>query len=427
MPSRYFKNKNFLSLLLGQMFYHASHSFGWSLFPVYILSLGFSVNDFMWFYALVFLSATLSLLLVREEETRWVLVKGMLIRFAMLVLVFHFFWKWQLWIVAVAYGLFWSLFWIAYNLRYFELSSVSGTAFASALNSAISPLVSVAVPLVTGVLTVSLGYSSSLMVSAFFLFLAVLAFRKVPRRKISYDLSKSLGSVSSIWPAILVEGIWQVSFYVVMPVVTLSYLKSAISYGAFLSYVGLLGVFASFILSRLSDKYKNRSVFLYPLALLMAAFTAISSLSNSVFSWVLLVGLFNLFRAMVSPLMMAVAVDVSKNLEDVMFAREFLFMVGRLIGMSIVLASIYIFNNINLSLFFIGSLAMFYPFLVFRSGIYKELDARMRYRVHNRFRVMIKIWFSAPLMFFPSYIRRRWSSMRIFWKELKIASVLRRK
>ncbi|NOZ81380.1 MAG: hypothetical protein GXP63_06950 [DPANN group archaeon] len=420
------RNKDFLSLILGQLLYYISHWFSWAIFPVYLLANGYSFIDLVLFYLVAFFTTIVVQTFFHTRGMKRIITRGLFLRLIMVLLLVHLFFRWQLWLLAIIYGTFWSFFWVVYNIRYFELTTEGGTAFASAILASIGPIVSVLVPLLTGLLSGVIGFQTSFLLSIPFLFASWYAFKKLPAKNAEYNIVRALASMQNLKRLLFIDGFWQASYYVLIPIITLSYVHSPLGFGAFLSYLGIIGVLASFVLSRLADRYRNRSIFIYPATIFMAAFTIAAAFTDSFWGWLIVVGLFSFFRGIASPLMMTVVIDSKKDLHDAMLGRTYLLMVGRFFGTLSVLVSFSLLGSFRYSLILVGLVAAGYPFILFTTRVYDTVDRRMRYAANHRFRVMVRLFVASPLMFFPRRIRKRWPSVTQFWSDLKINRMLRR-
>lgn len=422
----YVRNRDFLSLIFGQLLYYISHKFAWAIFPIYLLFNGFETIDLAWFYLITFVTVLIIQTAVRTSGMRRIVTRSLFLRVVMVLLILKLVYAWQLWAVAVIYGVFWSFFWVVFNIRYYQLTTEGGTAFASAIASSMGPLAGVLVPFLTGIIAGSIGHSASLIISIPFILASWLSFRKLPPQKATYDLPRALASMQNLKRLLFIDGFWQTSYYLLIPVITLYFLDNVIQYGAFLSYLGIVGVLSSFVLSRLADKYKNRSIFIYPATIFLSAFTIVAAFTDTWWSWSIIVGILSFFRGMSNPLMTTVVIDTKKDLHDAMLGREYLLNVGRVAGIICSIILYYLFHDFRYALFMVGIVASFYPVVLFSTKVYEQVDKRMRYMAKDRFTVMVRLFLVSPLVFFPKHIRKHWPSVAQFWSELKINRIMRR-
>lgn len=347
------------------------------------LNLFLFYSSFVWFYT--FSYSVLPTHLFAQGVTFKELVAGQLIRFAAQLLVIPFLIyitarvSWllalissflyiflsikltsvnQFYVASIFNGFNVSLFYIFYNIAHFKNTPKDKTGFSSGLMFGVPIIIGVVTPLLSGYLkSISEGLVWSL--SALF-FLVTVFFIKFQRDfKINFNLKTAMTATAPIRIYMFLEGFWEALVFGFIPIYTLFFIKTSLGYGAYLSYIALVGAIAGLVLGKLTDKIKKRSIFLYPITIIMAATTLFFiGATNNLVMWLIITGVIQFFLPLFWNIITAFVVDIQPNLELAFVGREIYLAAGRFTGLGFVFLS-FVFEPKPFFLFFVLAVAVF--------------------------------------------------------------------
>jgi hypothetical protein len=266
-------------------------------------------------------------------------------------------------------------FWIPYNLEFFSYSTERNRAYSGSVAIVIYPVVALAVPPAAAYIWHSRGFHANMLVSICILagaLVYVVSNRSMKFRKFDYRIGEALRDLKGYRSLFFLQGLWEVTSFVGVPVFTLLYIGTELNLGFFFSYLGVLSVIATIALARLSDRMRKRTAFLYPTVIFAGGATIGLSLANSTLSWVLLVGLLNFMSLMATPFLIAVALDARVTGINMWAGRELLLNLGRAIGAGLLLTVYTTTGDYRLAFVVLGSAFLLYPVLLHRKRVYAE-------------------------------------------------------
>ncbi len=107
--------------------------------------------------------------------------------------------------------------------------------------------------------------------------------------EISYTLKTAIREIKATRIFIFIEGVWEALILGIIPIYTLYFIKTPLDYGVFLSYLALVSIIANFTLGKITDKLQKRTIFLYPLTIIMACTTILFIMVKSnIVVWIVL-------------------------------------------------------------------------------------------------------------------------------------------
>lgn len=266
-------------------------------------------------------------------------------------------------------------FWIPYNLEFFSYATERTRAYSGSVAILIYPLVALLVPPVAAYtwshhgFATNMGISISIMLGSI---LYALLNPSIKFRSFNYHIIDSLKSLRKYRTLFFLQGLWEASAFVCVPVFTLLYIGTELKLGFFFSYLGVLSVIATITLARLSDRSGRRTSYLYPTVILAAGATIAVALSRSTLWWVALVGLFNFTSIMATPFLIAVALDAKVTGMNMWAGREFLLNLGRALGSALTLAVYSLSGDYRLAFVLLGAVLLLYPCALRLKGVYAK-------------------------------------------------------
>ncbi len=256
------------------------------------------------------------------------------------------------------------LFWVPFNILYFELGK-GKEASLSSLYFAINPLFGILFPVIGGVIAQFQGFGLVFFLALIlYLILIPVAYLSIERRTFSYSLHSCLPDLKGFRTLIFIEGIYGGGIASSVAVISLFYFTKPSELGAFISATTLLSLVASFIISKVSDKSGKRKSFIALSGSALGLATTAAVLATTAIGWASAISLRNFVSALFYPFTTAIIMDKKLNLESTMVAREWLLNYGRVAGIIIVLFSSIVLSDIHLSLPLLGLVILFYPLII---------------------------------------------------------------
>ena len=275
-----------------------------------------------------------------------------------------------LWPIVFLRGLFVIYYWIPFNLLYFQLASTTKRATHSAWTVIVGPVIGSFVPILAGLVISNYSYKLLFVFGAVLNILMLLVINRIKEEKFNFDLKQSLASLKKIRAILFVEGMMHTVMFNLIPLMSLYFISKATSWGAFFSYLGLVGAVTVITFALISDKYKIRKGFLLPLSILLAISLMSLSFATDLWLWGLFVGVFCIIFNLFSPFSMTLVLDANKNNLQGWAGREIILNSGRFIIMLLAILCI-VLNQAWLIFFITGLIFLSYPILVLKKKIYQ--------------------------------------------------------
>ena len=330
------------SLFLFQIANVFAEQFGWNFIFLYAFREHFSYLQIALYFIVEYGSCVLFIPLVRRLDILKSMRYGLLLRIAAFAVILKFVWQGQLYIAALLLGGFVTLFWIPYNTRYLELTSRGNRAQSSAALFAQFAVMGATLPVAAGFLVGLYGFQLVLLVSIAALAVGLAAsFRLEPAGEMTVDIRKMLRGTRRLRGLLLCEGAWQGVFWLAVPLGLIMNLVGNEGYGAFYSFLGLLGGAASLLAGRWSDRSGSRGPMVVASALAGGAFSVAAALfTGDLAIWTAFTGLVYFSIYILFPFTFTVVAERSGSCAEAMTVRELLTNVGRVFGALAVAASL---------------------------------------------------------------------------------------
>lgn len=316
--------------------------------------------------------AALVMIVLPKMEYRWALRTGFLVR----IIAIAPFWLWPtvegIFVGAIFFGLAQPLFWVPYNLMFFEHRARSVNAGQSAIAFAVQPVLDVVAALAAGLLVTFYGYPG-LFAAAFILGLVGFpgTFKLNPRSPVKIQIWRRLSRLKGLRALMFLDGISQGIIWIGVALVTISFLDEAMDYAIFFAVLGIMGAFAALLLGRMSDKKAKRFGFIWPVALVFAVANIVSAFAASLLVWAVSRGLTTFFGLIFDPFKNAAYLDAAETVEDLYMGRELLLNSGRVAG-CILLLLFSLAGHLQAALLVAGAIAIAVPILITIGNLYPD-------------------------------------------------------
>jgi hypothetical protein len=354
-----------------QVYYGFFATLHWILVYFFLIDeLGLPVLFVLALAMFIYTIAGFVMLVLPAMEYRWSLRAGFLVR----IIAILPFWLWPtpegVFVGAIFFALAQPLFWVPYNLIFFEHRARSVNAGTSAIAFAVQPVLDVIAAVLAGLLVVQYGWSG-LFAAAFLLGIVGLpgTLRLNPRSAVRVEIWQRLKRLKRLRLMIFLDGVSQGIIWVGVAVITIVFVETATAYAAFFAVLGIMGAAASLIIGRMSDKRAKRFAFIWPVALVFGAANIVSAFAASIWVWGAARGVATFFGLVFDPFKNAVYLDVATTVEDLYMARELLLNAGRMVGVFVLMLT-FLMGSIQAAMFVAGAIAITIPILITMGDLY---------------------------------------------------------
>ena len=355
------RRRQFFNLLGFYAAYLWFRSFSSSVLSPHFANEGLTIEQMILGTLYTFVGAGLLMILTNKISARLSWGLSFIASFLSILLIMRIANPAQFYLASVISGLYIPLFYIAYNIAHYRLTPAHRTGYSSAIMFSIFPIVGLVAPLAAGWLA-EINYLYVWIFSGIFFLITFLLTKFQTNFLIKYDLVAGWRAIKSTRIIVFLQGIWEALPFGIIPVFSLHFIKSPLYYGTFIAYLSLMSVIANLVLGYLSDKFKRRLAFLYPIALTMAVATFVFPLvtANLIF-WLILTGVIQFLCPLFWNFSASWFVDQQPDHDRSMPIRELVLAIGRIVGLFFAWIS-FRFETIPVYIFyFLGVIMLLYP------------------------------------------------------------------
>lgn len=323
----------FAQLLAVYFFWLLGGVLSGSLFEVYFFDLGLSIPQIFLASVLWFVSAPVLIGVCRKLRIRRYMLLGIGAGMLGVLALYLFPSGGAAYVFRFLLGLTNFLFWIPFNIEYYNFRK-GNNAMLGTLYYSVIPALSLVVPALAGGIAATLGYSVLYAVALACNGIALaLTWRYIREKEHAYDIVSSLRSISGLRSLIFLEGFaGTLIVSVTIDLVLLNFVHGPAEFGGFISLVTVFSIAASLLTSRFSDHQQKRRPYILLSAAAFGLSAILASQAPTIALFFAAFGLIGFFRTIFLPLPFALSVDNAKSLADTMIAREFMLGLGRLAG-----------------------------------------------------------------------------------------------
>jgi hypothetical protein len=370
-------NREFRRIYVIQVMMAVADAMGMSFMMLYLVSRGFRLEQLLIATTLAFSVPVAAIAGMRRARAKVSFSIAFLVKITAYLIAMFWLSPATISLIYVSNALVLVFFWVPYNLEFFSYATEKTHAYSGSVAIVIYPLVSMVVPPIAGYTWHAHGFATNMLISTGILtglIAYVLASRSIKFRRFDYNIAESLRSLRRYRMLFALQGFWEATSFVGVPVFTLLFVDTELNLGIFFSYLGLLSVIATIALARLSDRRGRRTAFLYPTVVLAAMATILLGLARSTVLWVTLVGLVNFTSIMATPFMIAVALDAKVKGVNMWAGRELLLNLGRALGSCLILLMYKGGLGYRLGFVVLGGVLLLYPLILHSRRIYAEAE-----------------------------------------------------
>jgi hypothetical protein len=288
----------------------------------------------------------------------------------------------------------------------------------------VGPILNTFIPFISGLVIAKLGPAYIILGSLIFLAVLLYKVSKLPKLDVRYSFFDVMKKSKGLRFLKFIQGSWEAAS-MLLALYSLVFLTGELQFGSFLSYIGLVGVFATLFVTRFSDRQQKRLRYFFPLVTLLALITMSLAFMDSLAKWILAVGLLGIIRTITYPFFFAVLLDKIEDKAVGMIAREFMLNAGRVFGVLIFILVLSFTGTMRYGFLILGSFLLVYPALLIARKVYIEeayhplLPVAMVYQkgrlaakvyAHGGFKVMRDVSLRSRDIFVRTFDGTRWAT-----------------
>ena len=361
-------NNSLQDLLIVYLLWNAASVVGTSFIYLYFKNSGLGFQDLVTTLAFWSLGALAVMLILNKRKTsemKLFMLLGILFQLlAYLLVIFLQPFRELLFTYSFLFGTASFLFWVPFNILFFEFGKDKMAWFGSIYFS-VNPMLAMFLPVIAGIIAQNHGFSPVFgMAGILYVILFAVVLLLVKERVCSYDIASCLAVLKGFKTLVFIEGIYGGGMAATLLIIPLFYFTTPQDLGVFLSVTTIFSVVASFMLSKFSDKSGKRKNFIILSGSALGITTAVAAFATTAIGWVSIISVRNFFATLFYPFTTTIIMDNKINIFDSMIGREWLLNLGRFLGVIITLAFIIFFSDIHFSLLFFGILISIYPIII---------------------------------------------------------------
>jgi len=358
-------NKKFLLLFIFYISYVWFTTFGTSILPTHFFAQHLSLQQMMLGSVLRFVAQILLLITLTTFTSKLSWRFALISSFIYILLSVSIYSTFQFYVASFINGFALFFFYIFYNIAHFEHTPQKQRGHSSALMFIVPSFIGIAAPLLAGYIAqVNLVFLWIISFVSFFISFYLVRLQE--NFQISYKIKAAIKEIKATRVFIFVEGVWEAMVIGVIPIYTLYFIKTPLRYGIFLSYLALVSIIANFTLGKITDRWQKRTIFLYPLTIIMACTTILFvTVKSNLVSWIILTGIIQFLLPLFWNISTAMVVDTHPNLQLAIPGREFMLATGRILGLLMAFISFTIEKSPYYIFIILGLILFFYPITLF--------------------------------------------------------------
>jgi len=366
-------NREFRRIYLMQVLLAVADAFALNFMALYLVGRGFELDQLMLAMTLAFALPALVIAVMRSARAKISFSIAFVAKVTAYLVALFWLSPGTMKFIYISNALVLVFFWIPYNLEFFSFTTDRNRAYSGSVAIAIYPLVGLAIPTLAGYVWHSRGFTVNMSVSLSILGGAIIYMwlnKAIKFRRFDYRIRDSIRSLERYRTLFFLQGFWEASSFIGVPLMTLIFVRTELKLGLFLSYLGALSVVSTIMLAKLSDRRGSRTAFLYPAVIVTGTATISLYFAGTFFWWVLAVGVLNFAGVLTTPFLIAVALDSKVSGINMWAGRELLLNLGRSLGGLVILVAYRYFDNPRLSFLVLGIGLLMYALVLHMKQIY---------------------------------------------------------
>jgi MFS family permease len=232
-------------------------------------------------------------------------------------------------------------------------------------------LVGIIAPLLGGFIFSHFGLPFFMLAAVVLLCCTFILTSFVKKNVYLYGVKEIFTHIRSFRIIVMIDGALTTASNILLTLYLLTFVRGAFDFGLLLSFIALVSVSFSFLLAKISDRYKKRLEFIWPLSTFSGFIMILFYFSHSFWSAVVLVILFKFVSTILNPIQSNIVFDRPKTTAITWISRELFLNIGRVVFL-LLLAFLAFFGFLKESFIVLGLLFIVFPFIVYKKGVYKK-------------------------------------------------------
>lgn len=274
-------------------------------------------------------------------------------------------------VAGVLNGLYMTFFWVSYNILIMKESPAALRGTAVGAYFLVAPLISIIGPVLGGFLIQSIGYLMLFSIGITILVINILfivsfkigdkrdqigSFRSLSPDIFDKNRSISISGMSkNLGAALFLEGVQEGVFWFFLPIAGFKLAGGELSLGSMLSLFALVGAMITVALGFISDKLKNRRIFLSAGCIMAAIFCIALSFPGDISQFILKMSFTSFFLAIIGAFLFTMTADeMEQRMEASCVIREILLNTGRTLGAFLCLFAFLVTGSFGFGVFAAG-------------------------------------------------------------------------
>ncbi|MFH1785224.1 MAG: MFS transporter [Candidatus Micrarchaeota archaeon] len=364
------QNENNLTLMF--ILWNVGMAFSLSFIFPYLFTVGFSVQEMLFFAFLNYAFPLIFLIILRNYDSAISMPLGMFF-VALAYFLFVFLGGVAGVIALFAIGaLSFFLFWVPFNHFWFSMKKQN--AAHSTIYAAIIIVVGLIMPALSGAIAQEFGFAAIFLSSAIILlFASLISLKLAPKKKVSLNLAVSLKELDGFKTLFFIEGVHHIAPFVLITIISIYYFPRPVDFGIFMSLAMVLSVVSSFIFAKSSDRSGNRRNFIILFAIILGISTVFASFASDILFWFIAVSFVNFARVLFFPFPLSLMLDKRQITPGIMYSREIMLNLGRSFSAIFSLGLYLLTLDLRIPLLVTG-LSMFLYVLIFEFMKNKKIN-----------------------------------------------------
>ncbi|MBT3539070.1 hypothetical protein HOF40_02855 [Candidatus Parcubacteria bacterium] len=320
------------------------------------------------FFSVVFI--TTILIIKRTYRMRGEIMIGFLLYAIAMIVVLNPFSFSVLYAFFILRGLGSIIFFIPYNIIYFSESKKDKNLQGMTWYWAVGVFAGAVAPILGTFLFIHFGITIFLFTALLLAVLAMYLSRYIPKEKYTYSRKEIFTHIKGLRTLNLIDGALHKVMMIVIPLWATRFLTDEIDFGIFLSLMGVVAIFVSLNMAKMSDRLQKRSIFIWPLSIATGIVTGLFFFATSVTHFLILALLLKAFNILISPLRSNIVQDKFEQSPLLWISREVYLNIGRIFMLAIVASMMFL--GLEKEIFiFLALLNILFPFVLYFKRVYR--------------------------------------------------------
>lgn len=340
-------------------------SFSNAILPVHFLDSGVTLLGLAISHLLPWIFHPLLLFIFRKFSAKKAMIFAIAISMVQILLIIHITNIWQFYLSSALFVVYVHFFFTPYNTIHFRNTEHENNGFSSGIMFTIWSVIAFFTPILAGLVA---EYNIAYLWFISILLFCVTLWKIQPLQDtyISYKLSDSWQELKSLRTIIILQGFAETTFRSLIPIYTLHFIDTALGFGGFMSFIGLVGGIGNIIFARFTDKIQSRSIFLYPMSIILGICTILYPFASNDFRiWFFFAGMISLVSPIFNTLCLALMTDRKLQLMIAVPGRELALSLGRIMGGICVVLSFMYEPTLRYIFYVLGCATFMIPVVLF--------------------------------------------------------------